>query len=89
MSRAILHIFTKGKKDHEDTHADEIASYIFAGLGFYFQYAMSFDAPFPINILLFPVEFAEYYIRWAVTNDWESLWFEIVKYIRESKLFCW
>lgn len=69
MSRAILHIFTKGKKDHEDTHADEIASYIFAGLGFYFQYVMSFDAPFPINILLFPVEFAEYYIRWAVTND--------------------
>ena len=69
MSRAILHIFTKGKKDHEDTQADELASYVFAGLGFYFQYSMKFDAPFPINILLFPVEFAETTIRWAVTND--------------------
>lgn len=69
MSRALLHIFSRGKKDHESTSKDEMASYVFAGLGFYFQYTMSFDAPFPLNVILFPVELAEYYIRWAVTNN--------------------
>jgi len=68
MSRAMLLIFYKGEKDHEDTSADEIASYVFAGLGFYFQYQMKFDAPFPLNVILWPVELAETYIRWAVTN---------------------
>lgn len=69
MSRAMLLIVFKGAKDHEDTKVDEIASYVFAGLGFYFQYNMSFSTPFPLNIILFPVEFAEYYIRWAVTKE--------------------
>jgi hypothetical protein len=68
VSRAILLILFKGKTKHEDTNADEIASYAFAAAGFYFQYSMSFNTPFPLNILLFPVEVAEYYIRWAVTN---------------------
>lgn len=68
MSCAMLHIFFNGKKKHEDTNADEIASYAFAALGFYFQYYMSFSTPFPLNIILFPVELSEYYIRWAVTN---------------------
>lgn len=68
MSRALLYIFTRGKKDHESTSKDEIASYVFAGLGFYFQYQMKFDAPFPLNVILWPVELAETYIRWAVTN---------------------
>jgi len=67
MSRAMLIILSKGKNDHEDTSVDEVASYVFAGLGFYFQYNMSFSTPFPLNIILFPVELAEYYIRWAVT----------------------
>ena len=68
MSRAMFLIFFKGKKDHEDTNADEIASYVFAGLGFYFQYNVGFSAPFPLNIILFPVEMAESYIHWTVTN---------------------
>jgi len=68
MSRAMLHISFNGKKKHEDTNADEIASYAFAALGFYFQYYMRFSTPFPLNIILFPVELSEYYIRWAVTN---------------------
>lgn len=64
----MLLIFFKGKKKHEDTNADEIASYAFAVIGFYFQYYLSFSTPFPLNIILFPVELAEYYIRWTVTN---------------------
>lgn len=68
MSRAVLLILSKGNKGHYDTNADEIASYAFAGLGFYFQYNMSFSTPFPLNIILWPVELAEYYIRWAVTK---------------------
>ncbi|KAL7543578.1 hypothetical protein ACHAXR_013028 [Thalassiosira sp. AJA248-18] len=69
MSRTMMFIVSKGEKDHQDTYADEIASYVFAGLGFYFQYNMSFSAPFPLNIVLFPVGVAEQYIRWAVTKE--------------------
>lgn len=69
MSRAMLLIISNGNKSHESTSVDEIASYACAGLGFYFQYNMSFSTPFPLNIILWPVELAEYYIRWAVTNE--------------------
>lgn len=69
MSRALLFIRFKGQKNHDDTSMDEIASYIFGGLGFYFQFTHSFDAPFPLNIILWPVELAEYYIRWSITNE--------------------
>lgn len=69
MSRALIRIRFKGDKNHEDTYTDEIVSYVFGGLGFYFQYNHSFSAPFPLNILLFPVGLAENYIRWAVTKQ--------------------
>ncbi|KAL7554977.1 hypothetical protein ACHAWF_018550 [Thalassiosira exigua] len=69
MSRTLLHILHKGEKSHEDTKVDEIASYAFAGLGFYFQYERNFSVPFPLNIVLFPVEIAEQYIRWAVAKE--------------------
>lgn len=71
MSRAIIEILAKhgqGPKDHNDTIADEVASYIFAFLGFYFQYTHMFSAPFPLNIVLSPVQFAEYWIRWALAD---------------------
>jgi len=69
MSRALLQIRSKGQKNHEDTNIDEILSYTLGGAGFYFQYTQSFDTPFPLNIILWPVELAEYYIRWSVTNN--------------------
>jgi hypothetical protein len=47
---------------------DEGLSYIFAGLGFYTQFKLGFALPAPFNILLFPFEFAEYYIRWSITK---------------------
>ena len=74
MSRAMLLILVKngfefgGIKDHTNTVFDEVASYIFAGLGFYFQLHTRFSAPFPLNILLYPVQLTEYYIRYAVTK---------------------
>ncbi len=68
MSRAMLLVFYKGKKDHGETMVDEIASYALAALGFYFQYSFSFSTPFPLNVVLFPVGLADYYIRWAVTK---------------------
>uniref|UniRef100_A0A7S4I9Z4 Uncharacterized protein n=1 Tax=Odontella aurita TaxID=265563 RepID=A0A7S4I9Z4_9STRA len=73
MSRALLKIARqKGvsfvPEKHEDTSIDEIASYVFAGLGFYFQFKMGFKVPFPFNIILMPFEMAEYWIRWTITK---------------------
>jgi len=39
----------------EDTYVDEILSYIFAACGFYFQFKIGFDMPFPFNLLLWPL----------------------------------
>ena len=74
ISRALLLILVKrgvnigSIKDHANTVVDELASFIFAALGFYFQYYVGFSAPFPLNIFLYPVQVMEYYIRWAVTK---------------------
>ena len=71
MSRAIIDILAKygqGPKDHNDTIADEVASYIFAFLGFYFQFTHEFSTPFPLNIILAPVQLSEYWVRWALTD---------------------
>lgn len=76
MSRALLKMsrtngWTFGgliPENHEDTNIDEYISYGFATLGFYVQFLMRFDMPFPFNILLLPFEIAEVTIRWAITN---------------------
>mmetsp|Transcript_28337 Transcript_28337/g.63298 ORF Transcript_28337/g.63298 Transcript_28337/m.63298 type:complete len:350 (+) Transcript_28337:48-1097(+) len=56
------------KENDEDTYMDEVFGWMLAGLGFYFQYSMGFDVPFPFNLLLFPFEMAEWYIRWTITS---------------------
>jgi len=56
-------------KDHRDTSIDEIFGWMMAALGFYFQYKMGFDVPFPFNIVLWPLETAEWYIRWTITSE--------------------
>jgi len=68
MSRAALQIVSEGGNNDQDTKVDEIAAYAFAGVGFYFQYNSNFSAPFPLNIILWPVELADYCILWAVTK---------------------
>jgi hypothetical protein len=41
--------------NHEESYIDELLSYIFAAAGFYFQFKMRFDMPFPFNLLLWPL----------------------------------
>ena len=53
---------------HEDTMIDEGLSYLFAFMGIWFQFKIQFDVPFPMNLFLWPMEMAEYFIRWAITN---------------------
>ena len=57
------------KANHEDSSLDEVLSYIFAALGFYFQFKLGFDMPFPFNLLLWPCEVAEWWLRWLITNQ--------------------
>jgi hypothetical protein len=52
--------------NHENTSIDEFASYIFAALGFLFQFAVGFNVPFPLNIFLWPFEMAEWMLRVGV-----------------------
>lgn len=56
------------KPNHSDTFVDEILSYIFAALGFYFQFSIGFKVPSPFNLLLWPFGTVEYYIRWSITK---------------------
>ncbi|GKY95106.1 hypothetical protein MPSEU_000474600 [Mayamaea pseudoterrestris] len=53
---------------HEDTYIDEIFAYTFAALGFYFQFKSGFNLPFPLNLILWPFDIAEFYIRWSITK---------------------
>lgn len=76
MSRSLLKIcIEKGMdfdgmipKDFRKTRLDETIAYAFAAIGFIFQTYHWFDMPFPFNILFFPFEIAEFYIRWTVTD---------------------
>jgi hypothetical protein len=52
----------------DDTAIDEYTSYVFAFIGCYVQFKMNFDVPFPMNLILFPFEMAEYFIRWTITK---------------------
>jgi hypothetical protein len=55
-------------EDHTQSTLDEWLSYLFAGLGFYVQFQHGFSLPSPLNLILWPFEFAEYYIRWTITR---------------------
>lgn len=56
-------------EDHSKSHFDEYMSYAFAAMGFYFQFKMGFDMPFPFNLILWPFEFVEWFIRWSITTN--------------------
>lgn len=55
-------------KTDEETNIDEYAAYAIAVIGFYTQLRSGFSMPFPLNLFLFPLDVAEYYIRWSITN---------------------
>ena len=72
ISRALLRICRKrGMRwvpPHDKTVVDEVIAYLLAGAGFYFQYSLGFDVPFPFNWILWPFEVTEAYIRWTITT---------------------
>ena len=55
-------------RKHEDTHIDEIAGWLIAGIGFYVQLAYNFSAPFPLNIVLLPFSIVEWVLAWEITS---------------------
>ena len=63
-----IKLFGLVKESAADTVLDEGLSYVFAGLGFYAQFKSGFKLPAPMNLLLWPFELAEYYIRWTITK---------------------
>eukprot|EP00977_Amphora_coffeiformis_P011073 scaffold2655_cov179-Amphora_coffeaeformis.AAC.6 len=54
--------------DNTKSVVDEALSYVFAGLGFYVQFKSGFTLPAPLNLLLWPLQLAEQYIRWTITK---------------------
>lgn len=67
----IQHGFDMGgfiKANHEEMILDEILSYVFAALGFYVQFSHHFAIPFPLNVVFWPANLAEKYIRWSITS---------------------
>eukprot|EP00527_Entomoneis_sp_CCMP2396_P007816 CAMPEP_0198143648 /NCGR_PEP_ID=MMETSP1443-20131203/8696_1 /TAXON_ID=186043 /ORGANISM="Entomoneis sp., Strain CCMP2396" /LENGTH=319 /DNA_ID=CAMNT_0043806915 /DNA_START=106 /DNA_END=1065 /DNA_ORIENTATION=+ len=54
-------------EDHGKSVVDEALMYGFAGLGFYTQFSLGFSLPAPLNIILFPLQLAEQYIRYTIT----------------------
>lgn len=50
----------------EDSQIDEYAGWALAAVGFLFQLWMGFGAPFPFNMLLWPVKIVEYFIIYSV-----------------------
>ena len=64
-----LKLFGMIPDDHTKSSVDEVLSYIFAGLGFYVQFKLGFKLPTPLNLILFPFEIVEYYIRWTITKQ--------------------
>lgn len=56
-------------KSDRERALEEYFGYLFAAMGFYFQFKLGFDVPFPWNLILWPFEFAEYYIRWTITRE--------------------
>lgn len=74
VSRAIMKLAVKNgwefvPKNHQDTNIDEYLAYGMCAFGFYFQFSMNFEVPFPFNILLMPFELAEMFIKYQVASS--------------------
>jgi len=73
------HMFSKNVLDYlnkmgylqiknEDTYLDEIVGYAVAVIGLWFQLSLRFSLPFPLNILLLPMRFLEWWLIWVVSK---------------------
>jgi hypothetical protein len=64
-----INLFGLTPPDTTQSIVDEILSYIFAATGFYFQFQSGFTISGSVlQVVLWPLQVAEYYIRWTVTN---------------------
>ena len=54
---------------HEDTVVDEVVGYAVAALGFYCQFMCGFGVPFPLNVIMLPFTWVEWYIRYTITSN--------------------
>jgi hypothetical protein len=63
-----INLFGLTPADSTKSVVDEVLSYIFAALGFYVQFRSGFTLPGPLKLLLWPLQVAEYYIRWTITK---------------------
>lgn len=61
-------IFGLIPEDADKSIVDEILAYSFAAAGFYTQFYNGFSIPAPWNLILWPLEVAEWYIRWSITD---------------------
>jgi len=53
----------------EDDYYDEALGYSVAASGLVFQWKCGFGLPFPLNVVFFPLDIVEWYIRWTITSD--------------------
>jgi len=54
--------------DTDESYMDEALGWSCAALGFMFQLYMGFALPFLLRLAFFPLEFAEYYLMWTVSD---------------------
>lgn len=48
----------------DESYADEVLAAVIALSGLYFQFSKGFSPPFPLNIVLLPLSFAEACLVW-------------------------
>ena len=53
--------------DLDATMMDEYLGWAVAACGLWFQLFNAFELPFPFNVVLFPLTFAEFVLEWLVT----------------------
>ena len=56
----------------EHTYVDEIFGYTVALFGVWVQFQWGFGVPFPLNLVMWPFDVLEWYIRWSVTSGMEQ-----------------
>jgi len=56
------------KTDDKDTYMDEVIGWGIALSGFLFQFFTGFRAPFPLNLVLFPVQMIEWFVVGSIST---------------------
>lgn len=58
--------------EEEHTYLDEVIGYAVAACGIFFQWHFGFAMPFPFNLVMFPMDCIEWYVRWSVTHGGQA-----------------